>query len=113
MKFVYLRSFAAVCLLSLLTACGGSDFEAATPAAQAAAPASAMTQAAVAVAAPAAASGEPAATPAAQIAESNGQNPTADCEAEKCQGLRIIDGNAEAYRFDAIRGSTAEAGSGT
>jgi len=29
--------------------------------------------------------------------------PKADCEPQNCQGLRIIDGNAEAYRLDALR----------
>jgi hypothetical protein len=32
-----------------------------------------------------------------------GQTPAPDCAAENCQGLRIIDGNAEAYRIDAMR----------
>jgi hypothetical protein len=29
--------------------------------------------------------------------------PRPDCEPQNCQGLRIIDGNAEAYRVDALR----------
>jgi hypothetical protein len=42
---------------------------------------------------------------------SNEQVPTPDCQPENCQGLRIIDGNAEAYRFDAMnRNSTGAAG---
>ena len=32
-----------------------------------------------------------------------GQTPAPDCAAENCQGLRIIDGNAEAWRLDAMR----------
>lgn len=32
-----------------------------------------------------------------------GQNPAPDCAPEGCKGLRIIDGNAEAYRIDAMR----------
>jgi hypothetical protein len=98
MNFVHIRFVAAASLLSLLTACGGSDFEAATQAAQAAAPASAVTEASVAATAQATPGGP------------GGQNPVPDCEADKCQGLRIIDGNAEAYRFDAMRRSAAEAG---
>jgi hypothetical protein len=47
--------------------------------------------------------------PVAQAAQSGGQNPVPDCAAEHCQGLRIIDGNAEACRFDAMRRSAAEA----
>ena len=34
---------------------------------------------------------------------SAGKNPTPDCAPEGCKGLRIIDGNAEAYRIDAMR----------
>jgi hypothetical protein len=37
------------------------------------------------------------------------QNPTPDCAPEQCQGLRIIDGNAEAFRVDAQRRAAAEA----
>jgi hypothetical protein len=29
--------------------------------------------------------------------------PAPDCAAENCKGLRVIDGNAESYRFDAMR----------
>lgn len=32
-----------------------------------------------------------------------GRTPAPDCAAEGCNGLRIIDGNAEAYRIDAMR----------
>jgi hypothetical protein len=78
MKFVHIRSAAAVFLLSLLTACGGSDFKAGAPMAQAAA--------------------------------ASAQNPAPDCQPENCQGLRIVDGNAETYRFDAARRTAAEAG---
>jgi len=35
-------------------------------------------------------------------------SPAPDCAAEGCNGLRIIDGNAEAYRFDAMRRAAAE-----
>lgn len=34
-------------------------------------------------------------------------NPAPDCAAEGCKGLRVIDGNAEAYRFDAMRRAQA------
>lgn len=33
----------------------------------------------------------------------SGKNPLPDCAAEDCKGLRIIDGNAEAFRIDALR----------
>ena len=34
-----------------------------------------------------------------------GQMPAPDCAAQDCSGLRIIDGNAEAFRVDAMRRS--------
>lgn len=33
----------------------------------------------------------------------SGKNPLPDCAPEGCKGLRIIDGNAEAFRLDAMR----------
>lgn len=36
-------------------------------------------------------------------------DPTPDCAPEQCRGLRIIDGNAEAFRIDAQRRAAAEA----
>jgi len=32
-----------------------------------------------------------------------GQTPAPDCASDNCAGLRIIDGNAEAFRIDAMR----------
>lgn len=103
MKLFAIRSAAAAALLSLLTACGGSDFEASTPVADAATPAGPVID-------------SPSASDALAAVEpppSNGQNPTPDCQPENCQGLRIIDGNAEAYRHDAMARSAADAGSPT
>jgi hypothetical protein len=34
--------------------------------------------------------------------------PAPDCAAQNCRGLRIIDGNAEAYRYDAMRRIAAD-----
>lgn len=65
---------ALLCLASL-TACGG-NFEAA----------------------PAAAT-----TPATALAASASRTPVADCEPQACQGLRIIDSNAESFRADGAR----------
>ena len=33
----------------------------------------------------------------------SGKTPAPDCAPEGCKGLRIIDGNAEAFRIDALR----------
>jgi hypothetical protein len=35
--------------------------------------------------------------------------PAADCEPQACKGLRIIDGNAEAFRLDAQRRAAEDA----
>jgi hypothetical protein len=82
------RSLLAVSVALLLTACGGADIQGAAPNQIAA-----VTQVA-------AVSSE--ATGAAQA-------PQPDCAPEACSGLRIIDGNAEAYRADALRRASAEA----
>ena len=77
MKTTALRSAMAAALLALLTACGG-DIPPDTVA---------VTTAAVKV--------------SQQVAV--GEQPVADCQPEHCAGLRIIDGNAEAWRVDAMR----------
>jgi hypothetical protein len=38
--------------------------------------------------------------------------PAPDCAADGCQGLRIIDANAEAYRYDAMRRAAADQAAG-
>jgi len=47
---------------------------------------------------------DPAASaPTPVLAASVSHMPTADCEPEACQGLRIIDSNTESFRADAAR----------
>lgn len=96
MKIRALRSILTISILALLTACGGADFPADATSGSAAVggngiPATASTKTALA------------AMPASS------QQPLPDCHREGCAGLRIIDGNAEAYRIDAMR--RAEKGS--
>lgn len=103
------RTIAAIALTTLLTACGAGQ-----PETQAAmtlgyavqsdlSVATATATAAGAAAAPAAVSTGPA------VAAATGpHNPTPDCAVEGCASLRIIDGNAEAYRIDAMRRAAAE-----
>ena len=96
MNIRVLRSTLTVSILALLTACGGADLppDAASRSASLAGnpgPATASTKTALAV------------TPVSS------QQPLPDCHREGCAGLRIIDGNAEAYRSDAMR--RAEQGS--
>jgi hypothetical protein len=93
MKLFVIRS-AAAALLGLLTACGGSG------------PDAAPTVADGTALAPPAMDARPAAgqdlAAGMQPPPSNDQVPTPDCQPDNCQGLRVIDGNAEAYRFGAI-----------
>jgi hypothetical protein len=90
MKFTSLSSLIALTLASLLSACGGSVDQQPDAPFQTAA-----VMQAVAVSGPA-----PAAA-AVQPAQKN--QPQPDCAPEGCKGLRIIDGNAEAYRLAAIK----------
>lgn len=83
------QSILTVSILVLLTACGGADLppdgagQGSALAAQGAATASVKTTVAA--------------------TSTAGAQPLPDCHAEGCAGLRIIDGNAEAYRIDAMR----------
>ena len=90
MKLHALRSILTVSILALVTACGGADLSA---------------DAAVQSASPMASSGPATAAvhiSVAAMAPTAGQ-PLPDCQPEQCAGLRIIDGNAEAFRIDAMR----------
>ena len=77
MKTTVLRSILTPYILALLTACGGDI----------APDSGTVTTAAVKV--------------AQHVAV--GEQPVPDCQPENCAGLRIIDGNAEAFRVDAMR----------
>ena len=46
---------------------------------------------------------------AAMIQTSNANPPAPDCADQGCKGLRIIDANAEAYRYEAMRRAAADA----
>lgn len=87
MKFLNIPSLLTLTLATLLAACGGAD--PATDMAFQAAPVMEKVDVAANQAAPA-------------------QHPTPDCAPEGCNGLRIIDGNAEAYRLDAMRRAATE-----
>lgn len=88
----FLRTVPALILTSLLAACGGQyDIE----------PGVQTAMSAVTVGAPQA---------AADIATvATATMPAPDCAAEGCASLRIIDGNAEAWRIDAERRAAFEA----
>jgi hypothetical protein len=108
MTFSSFRSFAAIALTTLLTACGAGQQDIQMPrqlssAVQSAAVETAQPGTSVGVMASQAA----ASTGPAVAAASGAYNPTPDCAAEGCASLRIIDGNAEAYRIDAMRRAAA------
>ncbi len=74
MKFFTLNTISALSLAALLTACGGYDTTAPVEASQ------------------------------TRVATTGVSTvPTPDCALEGCKGPRIIDANAEAYRYDAMR----------
>jgi hypothetical protein len=109
---ISLRTIAAIALTTLLTACGAGQQDAQMPmtlgsAVQsdlgvAAAPTGAAAPSAAAAAAAAVSIGP------AVAAAAGPHNPTPDCASEGCASLRIIDGNAEAYRIDAMRRAAAD-----
>ncbi len=83
MKISAFRTVIAVSLASLLAACGsGAQIDQPVQTA-------AMTGS------------------AAQVASAN--SPAPDCAAEGCNSLRIIDANAEAFRYEAMRRAAADA----
>jgi hypothetical protein len=95
MKFLLLRSLAAAALATLLAACGGADPQTDTTVIQTAAVMQAVAVTGPQGASQAAVQGTP---------PVYGPNqPEPDCAAEGCNGLRIIDANAEAYRMDAMK----------
>ncbi|MCD2518901.1 hypothetical protein LQ564_21615 [Massilia sp. G4R7] len=99
MKFFSLRTVTAIVLTALLTACGAGQQDAAMPTQLAA-----STVISAPVTTPV--SAVPA-TGAAAVAATVPNMPAPDCAAEGCNSLRIIDGNAEAFRIDAMRRAAA------
>jgi hypothetical protein len=91
MKLHAIRSASAFALAALLAACGGGQVDQPTQ---------------IAAVATSGDSGGGAKVIAASM-------PTADCAADGCRSLRIIDANAEAYRYDAMRRAAADEAAGT
>lgn len=85
MKLHAFRSVSALVVAVILAACGGGQADQPT-----------QTAAAVLV------SGQ--SGTASQVAATM---PVPDCAADGCKSPRIIDGNAEAYRYDAMRRAAA------
>lgn len=89
------RTLFAFGLAAMLSACGGNPQDVQPLQSAASVQSAAGGVVAVAVALPAIA---PATMPAP------------DCAADNCRGLRIIDANAEAFRYDAMRRAALESG---
>jgi hypothetical protein len=90
MKLLALRSVSALGLAALLAACGAGEIDQPT-----------MTTAAVMT------------SSSAQVsAQVSAAMPAPDCAADGCKSLRVIDANAEAYRYDAMRRAAAEEAAG-
>jgi hypothetical protein len=96
MKLHAIRSVSAFALAALLAACGGGQID--QPTQTAAAISSSQMGSAASVAS------------VATVATST--MPAPDCAADGCKGLRIIDANAEAYRYEAMRRAAAEEAAG-
>lgn len=90
MKLHAFRSVSALVVAVILAACGGGQADQST-----------QTAAAVLV------SGQ--SGTAAQVAAAM---PAPDCAADGCKSPRIIDANAEAYRYDAMRRAALEQAAG-
>lgn len=103
---ISLRTIAAIALTTLLTACGAGQQETQTSMTLGSAVQSDLGVAATATAA--VSSAAVSTGPAVAAAAAGPNNPAPDCAAEGCRSLRIIDGNAEAYRIDALRRAAAE-----
>jgi hypothetical protein len=92
MKSYRLSILASLTLAALLSACGGDSVQIATPDLAATAQ-SKPSDAQAPDAAPA--------YTASQVASASMPQP--DCAADGCKGLRIIDGNAEGFRYQAMQ----------
>jgi len=113
-----LTTVSALVLTALLTACGGQqDVQMSNQAATMSAGVIEASPLAAAIGtdatdgagtAPAGAASAPAVSAAAGITVAANM-PQPDCAAEGCNSLRIIDGNAEAWRIDAARRAALEA----
>jgi|AraplaDrversion2_2_1032049.scaffolds.fasta_scaffold07086_5 hypothetical protein len=99
MKLHAIRSVSALALAAVLAACGGGQVD--QPTQTAAAISSSQMGSAASVAT---------VNPAANVATAT--MPAPDCAADGCKGLRIIDANAEAYRYEAMRRAAVEEAAG-
>ena len=104
------RTFAAIALTTLLTACGAGQQDSQSAMTLGSAVQSDVGAAALASTSLASTSAAASSTGPAVAAAAGPNNPAPDCAAEGCASLRVIDGNAEAYRVDAMRREAADNG---
>ena len=103
MNFPHFRSFTAIALAALLSACGAGQQDTQASMQLASSMQSDLTTPPAAMTSTDAAAQAGASTGPAVAAAAGPNNPAPDCAAEGCGSLRIIDGNAEAFRVDAMR----------
>lgn len=101
MKLHALRSVSALGLAVVLAACGGGQVDQPTLTAMAV-----QSSSAAQVANPQVSGAQ------VSAAQASSAMPAPDCAADGCKTLRIIDGNAEAFRYDAMRRAAAEQAAG-
>lgn len=104
MKFHTLRAACALALTAILAACGaGQADQADQPTVTAMAVLSSSEDQISATQVPAVRGAS---------AQASSAMPAPDCAADGCKALRIIDGNAEAFRYDAMRRAALEQAAG-
>ena len=115
MKLLTLRTLFALSLAALLAACGGPQDELPTQTAASIQTGSATTSVNVSAATSTGSTGA-ATTGATGSAAGSSAVPTAsatmpqpDCAADGCNGPRVIDANAEAWRYAAMQRAASEA----
>lgn len=97
MKLTFLRSACAIGLTLTLAACGAGN------PADAPYQTAALMQVNVQAGSAAATAAPTSAYPAAGLQVANANMPQPDCAADGCKSLRIIDANAEAFRYQAMQ----------
>ena len=111
MKFLTLPTLSALSLAALLAACGGPQDALPSQTAASIQTGSATTSVHVSADAGTGSTGTAttgAAAAGTAVPTASATMPQPDCAADGCNGLRIIDANAEAWRYAAMQRATAE-----
>jgi len=111
MKLLTLRTLSALSLAALLAACGGPQDALPTQTAASIQTGSATTSVNVSAATSSGSTGAAttgAAAAGTTVPTASATMPQPDCAADGCNGLRIIDANAEAWRYAAMQRAAAD-----